>query len=255
LRESARSDWESFWRRGRKPGEIYDNRGRVTDEILGRMSPGGSVTLEVGCATARDSDGLASHGAVPVGLDYSPAALALAREATGGRVLLVRGDALALPFRTGSIDLVFHQGVLEHFRDPAPLLSENLRVLRPGGILLVDVPQTLHVYTVMKKILIALGAWFAGWETQFTRHGLSRLLREQGFVPGDAYARFFSPSLAYRLLRELLLRLGPALPLYPVLLPPVHRLRARLRGAVERSSLGTSLGAVIGVFAEKPGGR
>jgi SAM-dependent methyltransferase len=255
LRESARSDWESFWRRGRRPGEIYDNRGRVIEEIRRRMDLSGVLTLEVGCATARDSDGLATHGAVPVGLDYSPAALVLAREATGGRVLLVRGDALALPFRTGSIDLVFHQGVLEHFRDPAPLLAENLRVLKPGGTLLIDVPQTLHVYTVMKKILIAIGAWFAGWETQFTRRGLSRLLREQGFVPGEAYARFFSPSLAYRLLRELLLRLGLALPLYPVLLSPVHRLRASLRSAVERSPLGTALGAVIGVFAVKPGSR
>jgi SAM-dependent methyltransferase len=252
LRESSKSDWESFWRRGRKPGEIYDNRGRVTEEIRGRIDLQGTVTLEVGCATARDSDGLASQGAVAAGLDYSPAALALAREATGGRVLLVRGDALALPFRTGSLDLVFHQGVLEHFRDPAPLLSENLRVLKPGGTVLVDVPQAFHVYTVMKKILIALGAWFAGWETQFTRRGLERLLRAQGFVPGEAYARFFSPSLAYRLLRELLSRLGLAMPLYPVLVPPLHGLRAKLREAVERSAAGTAFGAVIGVFARKP---
>ncbi|NLP06526.1 class I SAM-dependent methyltransferase [Candidatus Fermentibacteria bacterium] len=253
MRDSARSDWESFWKRGRKPSEIYDNAGRVVDEIAARMDPEGLLVLEVGAATARDSADLAARGAVAVGLDYSPAAIALAREAAGDAVLLVRGDALALPFRDGSFDLVFHQGVLEHFRNPAPLLRENIRVLKAGGQLLVDVPQTFHVYTLFKKMLMAAGAWFAGWETQFTRRGLERLLLSTGFEPGQAYARFFSPSLAYRIFREVLLRAGVRLPLHPVLLPQLHRLRSRIRGSVERSALGTSLGAVIGVFARKPG--
>lgn len=252
MRDSARSDWESFWKRGRKPSEIYDNAGRVVDEVAARMDPAGLLCLEVGAATARDSAGLAARGAVAVGLDYSPAAIALAREATGGSVLLVRGDATALPFRGGSFDLVFHQGVLEHFRDPASLLRENSRVLKPGGHLLVDVPQTFHVYTLFKKILMAAGVWFAGWETQFTRRSLERLLLSTGFEPERAYARFFSPSLAYRILREVLLRAGVRLPLHPVLFPPLHRLRSRIRRFVERSALGPALGAVIGVFARKP---
>ncbi len=251
LRDSDRTCWESFWKRGRKPSEIYDNAGRVVEEISSRMDPAGLLVLEVGAATARDSAELAAKGAVAVGLDYSPAAISLAREATGDAVLLVRGDALALPFRGGSFDLVFHQGVLEHFRDPALLLRENLRVLKPGGHLLADVPQTFHVYTLFKKVLMAAGVWFAGWETQFTRRGLERLLLSTGLEPENAYARFFSPSLAYRVLREVLLRAGVRLPLHPVLLPQLHRLRGRIRRSVERSALGTSLGAVIGVFARK----
>jgi SAM-dependent methyltransferase len=253
MRSSDRSHWDRFWNRNRKPGDIYGNDNRMAEEIPSRMNPCGRMVLEVGAATARDSAALSDLGAVAVALDYSHAALRLAREATFGSsgVLLVCGDAFALPFRSGSIDLVFSQGVLEHFRTPEHLLDEQARVLRPGGILLVDVPQTFHAYTLLKKVLIQLGAWFAGWETQFTRRSLSLLIQRSGLHPFDAYGRFFHPSLAYRIVHEALFRMRIRLPLYPVILPPVSRLRARVRRAVEKSPAGTALGSVIGVFARK----
>ena len=253
---SERRHWDAFWKRDRDLDEIYDNDGRITEEVLLRMDVDGLVAMEVGAATARDSVELARHGAVCVALDYSREALRLAGEAAsraGTPLLLVCGDALALPFRDDSLDLVFHQGVLEHFRDPEPLVRENARVLKPGGTVLVDVPQTVHPYTLIKKSLIALNAWFAGWETQFTPGGLGRLLSRNGLLPDGIYARYFSPSLAYRMLRELLLKTGIRLPLRPVICSPVHRLRSRARKAVERSAIGPHTGCVIGVFARKEG--
>lgn len=253
-RDSERRHWDRFWQRDRDLDEIYDNDGRIAGETLLRMDVRDRLVMEVGAATARDSVQLAGSGAVAVALDYSMEALRLAREAAsraGVPLITVCGDALALPFRSGSFDLVFHQGVLEHFRDPSLLLRENARVLKTGGTLLVDVPQTLHPYTLVKKILIAIDAWFAGWETQFTRKGLGSLLAGSGLRPFGVYARYFSPSLAYRMLREILLRTGLRLPLRPVLCPPLHRLRARVRRAVELSPVGPLTGCVIGVFARK----
>ncbi len=250
MRTSDRSHWDRFWRRDRSPDQVYDNAGRITGEIAACMDVRGLRCLEVGAATARDSALLSRSGALAVGLDYSPAAIDLARGATAGSgLLLVRGDALAMPFRDGAFDLVFHQGVLEHFRDPSPILAENRRVLAEGGTLLVDVPQAMHPFTVMKKILIALGIWFAGWETQFTEASLRRLLSRSGFRPVRAYGRFMSPSLPYRLLREALWRIGIRLPLRPVLVPPLHRVRGRVRARLESSVLGRRLGYVLGVFA------
>jgi len=253
-KESRRRHWDDFWKRDRDLDEIYDNDGRIQEEIDSRLNVEGLVVMEVGAATARDSAALAREGAVAVALDYSHEALRLARDAAeraGVKLHLVCGDALALPFRDASADLVFHQGVLEHFRDPMPLLRENARVLRPGGTVLVDVPQTFHVYTLIKKIFILFGAWFAGWETQFTSAGLSRLLAQSGLKTYSVYGRFFSPSLAYRMLRELLLKLRIRLPLRPVLVPPVHRFRTRLRRRIEGSPLGPRLGVICGVFARK----
>lgn len=255
-RGSERRHWDAFWKRDRDLDEIYDNDGRITEEVLRRMDVDGLVAMEVGAATARDSVELARHGAVCVALDYSREALRLAGEAAsraGTPLLLVCGDALALPFRDDSLDLVFHQGVLEHFRDPEPLVRENARVLKTGGTVLVDVPQTVHPYTLIKKSLIGLGVWFAGWETQFTPAGLERLLSRNGLTPCGIYARYFSPSLAYRMLRELMLKAGVRLPLRPVICSPVHRLRYRVRKTIERSGVGPRTGCVIGVFARKEG--
>ncbi len=252
MRTSDRGHWERFWNRGRETREIYDNAGRITGEISRSMDVAGKACLEVGAATARDTAELARMGAFAVALDYSPSALRLAAGVCAGTgAVLVCGDALALPFRDGSFSLVFHQGVLEHFREPGGLLRENARVISEDGLVLVDVPQTIHPYTIVKKLLILAGAWFAGWETQFTRGSLEALLRRCGLEPGRAYGRFMSPSLTYRMLREALFRAGLRLPLDPVLIGPVHRLRGRIRTAVEAGPLGPTLGYVIGVFAGK----
>lgn len=250
---AARSDkahWERFWSRPRTLDEMYDNDDRILQEVGRIVSPNGLLTLEVGAATARDSAALSGAGAVAVALDYSHKALARASEAGGG-VLLVCGDAEKLPFRSDVFDLVFHQGVMEHFRDPGPMTRECARVMAPEGRLLADVPQTLHPYTLLKKLLIFSGAWFAGWETQYTVRGLENFLAGHGLAPESAYSRYFSPSLAYRIIREVLLRIGLKLPLRPVVLPPVHRLRKAVRSRVERSQLGLMTGSVIGVFARK----
>ncbi len=254
-RSSERSHWDRFWERERDLSEIYDNDDRIRVEVRKRMNLNDLLTLEVGAATARDSVALAEDGALPVALDYSHAALKLARAAALDKnmtLLLVCGDANALPFKTDTFDLVFHQGVMEHFKNTDPMTDECIRVTKPGGNLLVDVPQTFHVYTVIKKILIAVNAWFAGWETQYTEKQLSKYLREHGVEPWSVYGKYFAPSLGYRMFREALIKVGIRLPMKPVIIPAVHKLRTKIRTAVEESWLGPKTAVIIGVFARKP---
>ncbi|MCK5035157.1 MAG: methyltransferase domain-containing protein [Candidatus Sabulitectum sp.] len=254
-RSSERSHWDKFWERERDLSEIYDNDDRIRVEVQKRLDLNGLVTLEVGAATARDSVALAEDGALPVALDYSHAALKLARTAAEDKnmtLLLVCGDANALPFKSDTFDLVFHQGVMEHFKNTDSMTDECIRVTKPGGNLLVDVPQTFHVYTVIKKMLIAMNAWFAGWETQYTEKQLSKYLREHGVEPWSVYGKYFAPSLGYRMLRETLIKVGIKLPMKPVIIPTVHRFRTKIRIAVEESWLGPKTAVIIGVFARKP---
>lgn len=51
-------------------------------------------------------------------------------------VLLEQDDGL--PFANNSIDVVYSKGVLVHIEDKEPLLKEVMRILKPGGILLVN---------------------------------------------------------------------------------------------------------------------
>jgi len=218
-RVSTLGHWESYWRGHSRLEDTYSTDDRLVREVLADGPVTGRRVLEVGAGSGRDTLGLVRAGAIGVVLDYSPASLELvqrqARE-QGLVVHLVRADALAMPFRDGAFAVVFHQGLLEHFRDPMPLLRENARVLERGGRAVVDVPQTFHLYTAFKQTLIALNQWFAGWETQFTPRALERRCREAGLVVRRTYGDWMVPGLAYRVLRELLKRgLHLALPLRP----------------------------------------
>ena len=97
-----------------------------------------SRTLEVGCGTGIDSYILAQRmGCSGYGIDLSDEALIFARKAGQSfSVSLYLGiaDILKLPFRDNSFDLVFSQGVLEHFTDEKAATAEQLRVLKPGGV-------------------------------------------------------------------------------------------------------------------------
>jgi SAM-dependent methyltransferase len=178
-RVSTLDHWESYWKGHADLDRTYSTGGRLTREILSDGPVAGRQVLEVGAGSGRDALELARAGASTFVLDYSPASLELVQRQARERgipIHLVRADALAMPFREGAFDVVYHQGLLEHFRDPRPLLAENARITRSGGRVVVDVPQTFHAYTVMKQILIAFDVWFAGWETQFTPRELEERL-------------------------------------------------------------------------------
>ena len=254
-RSSTLEHWESYWRGHQDLDRTYSTGGRLEREILSDGPVAGGRVLEVGAGSGRDSLGLARAGATAVVVDYSPASLDLVRRQArgpGATVHLVRADALALPFRDGAFDVVFHQGLLEHFRDPRPLLEENARVARRGGRVVVDVPQTFHPYTVMKQVLIAANRWFAGWETQFTPRALERLLDETGLRVRRTYGAWMVPGLGYRVMRELLKRAGLVLPLEPRGPRWWDGMWSRFRERFGRTRLALYTCHVIGTVAEKP---
>lgn len=95
----------------------------------------GKRLLEVGCGTGLVLAKLAPHAASVVGVDLSPGMLALARE----RGLQVHeGSATALPFDDASFDVVCSFKVLAHVPDIEAALREVARVLKPGGVAVLE---------------------------------------------------------------------------------------------------------------------
>jgi SAM-dependent methyltransferase len=104
---------------------------RLLGDVAGRR------ILEVGCGAAASARWLAIEGAEVVATDLSGGMLRHAREGadrSGVHVPLVQCDALSLPFSDGAFDMVYTAfGAVPFVDDPARLMREVFRVLRPGG--------------------------------------------------------------------------------------------------------------------------
>jgi len=133
--------------------------------------------LDIGCGRGLLLDKLRQHGWVPLGTELSEDAAAYARNHLHLPVLTQPLEEIGLP--SNEFDLVILWHVLEHVQSPRDMVNEIARVLKPGGILLVAVPN--------------FASWEARWSrshwfhldvprhlTHFTPKTLGRLLGEAG---------------------------------------------------------------------------
>lgn len=159
-------------------------------ESLRARGDGRLKVLEVGCGSAIDAAVLAQdHRLYVIGLDREMTAITVARRIARPFTrspTFVLGDAVNMSFPDDTFDVVFSQGLLEHFHDPMPALREQVRVLKPSGYLIVDVPQKyagLGLYSIRKQLKIKKGTWEWGWETQYSYPELKKMGRAVNLVP------------------------------------------------------------------------
>jgi methionine biosynthesis protein MetW len=110
--------------------------------------PAGARVLDVGCATGYLAAELAARGCVVVGVEADPAAAAAAT-ARGVCAEVVAGDGDTTDCRAAlttraPFDAVVAGDVLEHLRDPWAALAFLASLLRPGGRVVVSVPNIAH---------------------------------------------------------------------------------------------------------------
>jgi 2-polyprenyl-3-methyl-5-hydroxy-6-metoxy-1,4-benzoquinol methylase len=142
------------------------------------MAGGGRLRiLEVGSGRGVFLEAALERGHDVTGQDLSEAAVAAIRARHG--VQAERGALEELRLPGASYDLVHMNHVLEHIPDPGRVLREIRRLLKPGGVLYVEVPR-------QSNLLNRLSGLMAGKQFGFTYH------------PGHLY--LFSPASLKRLL-------------------------------------------------------
>ena len=128
----ARIEETNFW---------FVNRARLIVALLQRYFPAARNVLEIGCGTG--SVLLALQRAMPnlrlAGSELHPGGLQIARKRLGD-VLLVQMDARRIPARS-EFDVIGVFDVIEHINDDDAVLEQMHAALKPGGGLIVTVPQ------------------------------------------------------------------------------------------------------------------
>ncbi|MCZ2848076.1 methyltransferase domain-containing protein [Modestobacter sp. VKM Ac-2978] len=94
-----------------------------------------AVLVDLACGGGLMAPHVQRLGYRHVGVDIGLPGLQVAR---GHGVGVVRGSVLAVPLADGCADVVTAGEILEHVEDPGQVLAESARLLKPGGLLVID---------------------------------------------------------------------------------------------------------------------
>lgn len=126
---------------------------------LAKLSSGDTV-LDVACGTGMVACAFAAIASHVVGIDITPAMLAqaqlLAQQRGLANLSWYQGDIEMLPFPDGRFSVVLSRYAFHHFLNPRAVLSEMVRVCRPGGqIVIADAvlpPEKIAAYNHFEKL-------------------------------------------------------------------------------------------------------
>ena len=205
----------------------------------------GMDVLDVGCGCGSLLSTLhRKKGVIPWGVDCSEEAVRYAGDVLHLKVS--RGEAERLPFDDESFDLVTMWHLLEHSRSPSRVCDEALRVLRPGGSLVVELPDFSSLERkIFGKIWFSLDA--PRHLYHFTPATLSALFLRTGFQDERIRYRYtgllFSSILLLLRVNALKHFTSPPFLLMNLIVSPLEVLFVRL-----------NRGGVMTSLARKPGG-
>ena len=163
----------------RSPGEPDQPLNPWLEDRLWALGPAGLV-LDLGCGRGYWLERMVAKGLQPVGVEYDEARTALAAR----HAPVVVSDATRLPLDAGSVGLVWCIHVLHHLHEPAAVLEEIRRVLKPGGHLILA--ETVEDNPIVR---VGRNLW-PHWDgvdvhARFTASSLLSMLRAAGLVVVD----------------------------------------------------------------------
>jgi SAM-dependent methyltransferase len=162
------------WRRMMEPVH------RRTESLIRARLPIPGRLLDVGCGYGFFLDHMSRRGWQVEGIEISAPARRHARAHLG---IDVSPQSLPRPdWVDGTFDVVSLLYVIEHLPDPASVLREARRLLRPGGLLVLRWPNTTPIARALKPWAARLNLYQAPSHLfDFSRATLTRLLKQVGF--------------------------------------------------------------------------
>lgn len=173
--------WNGIWKRAPFPPSIYwYNEDFLQYLIKWSSAKRHALFLEAGAGSGRFSYRLSQNGCEVVALDFSRNSIFLLQKLkriSKGFMHVIRADIRHMPFRDCVFNVVYNEGVVEHFQRPFCILNEMARVLQKLGVLIFSVPNIFSFHTPARFVATKLlGGWLYGLERSFSKCEVKSLL-------------------------------------------------------------------------------
>jgi SAM-dependent methyltransferase len=198
--------------------ESLSAESRVIAECIGRLAQdrGRLVILEAGCGRNWSID-LSGIEHFLIGIDLDEKALAIRNESYHDLDLTIIGDLRTAQFEKASFDVIYNSFVLEHISGAEQVLNHFIYWLRPGGCLVLKIPNRDSVKGFITRITpfwfhVAYKRYFRGvrhagkpgfgpypttLDEVVSRHGIHNYCREHGLeLVAEYYHDFFHQAVS-----------------------------------------------------------
>jgi 2-polyprenyl-3-methyl-5-hydroxy-6-metoxy-1,4-benzoquinol methylase len=154
--------------------------------------------LDVGCGGGRFLNRMKKRGWQVEGTDFDEQATRKVSARYGIKTHV--GDLTQCALPADSFDVITMSQTIEHLYDPLATLHECLRILKPGGLLVMTTPNERSIGAT------EFGAFWRGWEAPrhlhlFSVESLQRLTRGAGFDVANASTYSAGSAIVYRVSR------------------------------------------------------
>lgn len=159
-----------------------------------RKFRGVGTTLDIGCALGHSLVRFKSAGMKPIGCDVSAWATKEARK-MHPHIIVIRADALALPFKSEIFEVITAFETLEHCSNLVLAIREIERVVKPEGLVIISVPTSDLNDTFEDKTHywhLSLKEWLIFFKSYFEVLGVDYFLKFMKFVDGKTCNTFLA---------------------------------------------------------------
>jgi SAM-dependent methyltransferase len=189
--------WDSLY--DGQPATLHDHvlqeRLRLALAMVQQYGPGEGRSLDVGCGAGQLVAASAGLGYRSYGVDVSVAQTRCASRRAPGRIS--QADGTVLPWADAAFAVVTGLGYLEYLPNLAAGVAELARVVAPGGLVVVSMPNLLRLPYLADPVGVLRGRrnpQHRGYPRRYTtRGGLRALLTQAGLRPVSAVGHGLGP--------------------------------------------------------------
>jgi len=188
--------WDKIYKGYQEPDIINKQIYSKLIKVLEKYVTPGDTILEAGCGSGYMVSYFQKREHYSVGLDIHSQPLEVAKRVFGAENLK-KGDLFKLPFENSSFDIVWNEGVLEHFKINKSIEAAKEMARVSKKYVIIDVPNRYSpfVFSVMVKKMT--GRWPYGYRESYSARRLKYLMRQAGLEVLGIHGVYLAPPLGF----------------------------------------------------------